>query len=349
MNPTHEPNNPDQRPALGENFLVDLLTDQVAFNAWVATAAGTAAHPVNVPAEPDTVGYQLTDAGRAALDTSGDEPVAWVAVRGWCEICGRALPWKCAWSEPLCQDCAVYLPLQPGYDWLDASVEQSTTPGGIIAETDSPASTCPVDLVTETSDETTARVLRDAATYVERNGWIQGAYYDSTSGSFSPPACTVGAIAMVCYGGPCDAPAQQFDDPGFLDFEAAVLHLDRYLLVEDSSEAYEFNDAKGRTAEDIIRVLRDAAARPAHELIDALRAIDEQNADTAALAAMLIPGGTFAEDGGSGSEAPSRVPTPEEIALGVAIQNEDGSWQFSPTNADPDAERPEFIIGGDAE
>jgi hypothetical protein len=74
---------------------------------------------------------------------------------------------------------------------------------------------------------------------------------------------------MVCYGGPVDAPAQHFDDPGFLDFEEALLHLDRYLMVEDGSESYEFNDAKGRQAEDVCRVLRDAASRPAEELIDA--------------------------------------------------------------------------------
>lgn len=153
----------------------------------------------------------------------------------------------------------------------------------------------PVDLVTETSDETTARVLRDAATYLELHGWIQSAYYDAGSGSFSPPACMVGAIGVVCYGGPVDAPAQQFDDPGFLDFEAAVLHLDRYLLAEDGSESYEFNDAKGRRLEDVTHVLRDAATRPAHELINALRAIDQQNTGTAALVAMLTPGGTFAE------------------------------------------------------
>jgi hypothetical protein len=154
-------------------------------------------------------------------------------------------------------------------------------------------STCPVNLVTETDDETTGRVLRSAATYLERHGWIQGAYYDATTGSFTPPACMVGAIGMVCYGGPVDAPAQHFDDPGFLDFEAAVLHLDRYLLAEDSSESYEFNDAKGRRVEDVTHVLRDAAGRPAHELIDALRVIDQQNADMAALAQAVIPCATW--------------------------------------------------------
>ena len=121
-------------------------------------------------------------------------------------------------------------------------------------------------------------MLRSAALYLERHGWIQGAYYDTTATVFTPAACLVGAIGMVCYGGPVDAPAQHFDDPGFLDFEEAVLHLDRYLLVEDGSESYEFNDAKGRRVEDVTDVLRQAAAPPAEELIDALRAIDAQNA-----------------------------------------------------------------------
>jgi hypothetical protein len=178
-----------------------------------------------------------------------------------------------------------------GYSLTDAGHAALTGP-------DATSSTAPVDLVTETDDDTTGRVLRDAATYLERHGWIQGVYYDATSGSFTPPACLVGAIGMVCYGGPVDAPAQHFDDPGFLDFEAAVLHLDRYLLAENSSESYEFNDAKGRRLADVTRVLRDAATRPAHELIDALRAIDQQNADTAALAELLVPSGAFAETGG---------------------------------------------------
>ena len=150
---------------------------------------------------------------------------------------------------------------------------------------------------------TAAQVLRDAALYLERHGWIQGAYYDATSGSFTPPACLVGAIGMACYGGPVDAPAQHFDDPGFLDFEEAVLHLDRYLMVEDGSESYEFNDAKGRRAEDVTRVLRDAASRPADELIDALRAIDVRNAQAAALVGLLKPRGLWGDPAASADPA----------------------------------------------
>ena len=145
----------------------------------------------------------------------------------------------------------------------------------------------PADPASVITTEPPARVLLDAATYLERHGWIQGAYYDATAQTFTPAACLVGAIGMVCYGGPVDAPAHHFDDPGFLDFEEAVLHLDRYLLVENSSESYEFNDARGRRVEDVTHVLRDAAARPAEELTDALKAIDVLNAENARLADLV--------------------------------------------------------------
>jgi hypothetical protein len=263
MNPTqNQDNNPEQPHRFGENFLVDLFTDKDQFLAWVATATGTAAHEVADLCQTQEDGYVLTDAGRVALTEAERRRY------DCCDNCGGPFAFGPS-LHPTCATCS-------------AGEEQA------IAEA---ASTCPVDLVTATDDEVTAQVLRSAATYLERHGWIQGAYYDGTSGIFTPPACMVGAIGMVCYGGPVDAPAQQFDGPGFLDFEAAVLHLDRYLLAENGSESYEFNDAKGRRVDDVLRVLRDAAARPAHELIDALRAIDQQNADMAALAEMLVPNG----------------------------------------------------------
>jgi hypothetical protein len=239
--------------------------------------------PDNNAAQPRAFGENFL----VELFTDKDRFRAWIAsatgtaaqsTSDACRFCGRPGCYPvCEVSANGVQNCGL-VPCRDEADRL----------GG-----DELPSTAPVDLVTETDDETTARVLRDAAAYLERHGWIQGAYYDATSGSFTPAACLVGAIGMVCYGGPVDAPAQQFDDPGFLDFEAAVLHLDRYLLAEDGSESYEFNDAKGRRVEDVTRVLRDAAGRPAEELIDALRAIDQQNVDTAALAQAVIPGGTW--------------------------------------------------------
>ena len=78
----------------------------------------------------------------------------------------------------------------------------------------------------------TARTLRDAALYLTRHGWVQGAQYDQTAVCFTPAACLVGAIGMVCYGGPVEAPAQHFGTPEFDAFEAAVSYLDGYLSRE---------------------------------------------------------------------------------------------------------------------
>ena len=180
----------------------------------------------------------------------------------------------------------------PGQFVSDGSDGYVVTPAGLRALDDAQAD---AEAVPGEAPGNAAQVLRSAALYLERHGWVQGAYYDPTATVFTPAADMVGAIAMVCYGGPCEAPAQHFDDPGFLDFEEAVLHLDRYLLVEDGSESYEFNDAVGRQLADVLRVLRDAAGRPAEELIDALRAIDAQNADLANRVKLFTPAGIWAD------------------------------------------------------
>ena len=185
--------------------------------------------------------------------------------------------------------------------WISTAAATAATPV-TVAETDSDGYVLTdtglralTEAVPAEAPGTAGQVLRYAAMYLERHGWIQGAYYDATSQTFTPAACMVGAISMVCYGGPVDAPAQHFHDPGFLDFEEAVLHLDRYLLAEDGTESYEFNDARGRTVADVLHVLRQAADTPAHELIDALRAIDAHNEQMAALAETLVPSGAFTD------------------------------------------------------
>jgi hypothetical protein len=105
-----------------------------------------------------------------------------------------------------------------------------------------------------------ARTLREAARYLARHGWIQGCYYDMTATVFTPAACMVGALAIVCYGGPVEAPAEMFDHPGFADYEAAITWLDRHLLDRHGVISYEFNDAKDRTAVDVLIELLSAAA-----------------------------------------------------------------------------------------
>jgi hypothetical protein len=107
---------------------------------------------------------------------------------------------------------------------------------------------------------TVPRTLRDAAAYLARHGWIQGAYYDSDASGSNPAACTVGAIAMVCYGGPQPAPALMFDKPGYLEFEAAVSYLDATLRDEcDQESVYTWNDDRARTLKDVLQVLVEVA------------------------------------------------------------------------------------------
>jgi hypothetical protein len=181
----------------------------------------------------------------------------------------------------------------------DESQTEQVQPDGYVvtdAGVQALAKTSDAETTDAAAEVIPARVLRSAALYMERYGWIQGSYYDATAGVFTPAACLVGAIGMVCYGGPVEAPAQHFDDPGFLDLEQAVLHLDRYLLVHDGSESYEFNDANGRRVEDVLHVLRQAADTGAEELLDAIRAIDATNAQMAVLVDLLTPRGIWGDN-----------------------------------------------------
>jgi hypothetical protein len=271
--PTPQPRPATDGPA---GWLAGLLTDPERFRTNIAAqVTGTASTPVTLP-EP---GCCCGDSG--CVDTFG-RVTAGQDRSGCCQYCGYHSCDVCGWTDPARQTPgdAAYVVTDAGLHALSEAAPANTgeAPG------------------------TAAQVLRDAALYLERHGWIQGGYYDATTGVFTPPACLVGAIGMVCFGGPVDAPAQHFDDPGFLDFEAAVLHLDRYLLAEDGSESYEFNDAKGRRLEDVTRVLRDAASRPAEELIEAIRVIDAKNADVAAIAELLKPCGLFGEPTGNAEQ-----------------------------------------------
>ena len=108
---------------------------------------------------------------------------------------------------------------------------------------------------------TVARTLRDTAQYLTRYGWIQGVYYDQTATCFTPAACLVGALGMVCYGGPVDAPALNHDDPGWDDFDDAITYLDRYAAEQYDTDVYTFNDAKGRTVAEVLDLLYAAAAK----------------------------------------------------------------------------------------
>jgi hypothetical protein len=108
-------------------------------------------------------------------------------------------------------------------------------------------------------DERVAETLRAAAQYLAEHGWIQGSYYDPAAEVFTPAACLVGAIAIVCYGGPNETPAEHLDTPEGRLFEATLKYLDAYLLALHGVVAYEFSDEKGRTVDHVLMVLDDAA------------------------------------------------------------------------------------------
>jgi hypothetical protein len=110
------------------------------------------------------------------------------------------------------------------------------------------------------SAATVTRTLLDAACYLRRHGWIQGAYYDQADSGMFPAACTVGAISMVCYGSPVQAPALMFEHPGFAQFEAAVSYLDSTLRDDcDQESVYTWNDDRCRTVRDVLHMLSEIA------------------------------------------------------------------------------------------
>ena len=118
----------------------------------------------------------------------------------------------------------------------------------------------PTQLMVAVDAVTPAATLRAAASYLSRYGWVQGCLYDPSAMVFTPAACLVGALGMVCYGGPVDAPALNHEDPGWQDFDEALTFLDDYLSSHRyGTNAYAFNDAKGRTVEQVLAVLAEAA------------------------------------------------------------------------------------------
>jgi hypothetical protein len=103
-----------------------------------------------------------------------------------------------------------------------------------------------------------ARTLRDAALYLSRHGWCQYAYYTMPAPTPTPPACAVGAIAVVCYGEPVD-PVVFDDEPEWVDFDTAVTAADHHLTVTVGTDLYSFNDSPHRTAGQVIAALYAAA------------------------------------------------------------------------------------------
>jgi len=109
-------------------------------------------------------------------------------------------------------------------------------------------------------DEPRATLLATGR-YLFTHGWIQQDYY-ANSGSLHPAACLVGALAMVSYGYPAEAPAENFSHPAFDTFEAAMCRLGGFLTHtygRDLGDVYTFNDTPGRNVGEVLTMLHDAA------------------------------------------------------------------------------------------
>jgi len=122
-------------------------------------------------------------------------------------------------------------------------------------------------------DPTPADTLRHAADYLEVHGWCQKSYY-GTWVAPNPPACTVGALAIVAYGYAHPEPFCDVfhDDEGQItcwsEFVNAEFALACYLGLhrtdeghdpDDIESVHDWNDAQGRSAVEVIATLRAAA------------------------------------------------------------------------------------------
>jgi hypothetical protein len=118
---------------------------------------------------------------------------------------------------------------------------------------------------------TPADLLRGAALYLNRHGWLQGDFFDLLAEANFPPACSLGAINIAAHGRPilgCDSTA---DDELTDSAIRATRVLAAYLYPEYETVdtfAYQvsaidivsgWNDEDGRTLTEVIETLTDAA------------------------------------------------------------------------------------------
>ncbi|TDC68922.1 hypothetical protein E1193_30920 [Micromonospora sp. KC606] len=123
-----------------------------------------------------------------------------------------------------------------------------------------------------TGTVTPADLLRMAALYLRRHGWHQGTYYAPTTDTVTPPACAAGAIGVACAGHRVEHFSQLDGDAladylttlavfvDYLDTHEPIFHIDEDgYLVDEHTSAYSWNDDPGRTAEQVITALENAA------------------------------------------------------------------------------------------
>jgi hypothetical protein len=120
-------------------------------------------------------------------------------------------------------------------------------------------------------DTTPARVLRDAATYLDRHGWTQSTFYTYRDTATMPAACALGAIRMAVYGYPVDC-SQRLADAAALRLTIAAIQLLAEQIgveidpddLDPVDEIAQWNDRSDRTRFDVVEALRTAGTEPVH-------------------------------------------------------------------------------------
>lgn len=107
-------------------------------------------------------------------------------------------------------------------------------------------------------------VLRAAADRLERDGWVQGAYFQRIGDEDDAPIgplCAVGAMNVVLGRNPEETdPA---DDPMYA-FDEAYRHLAKFLGFDTEDMDFDeviqnWNDDDGRDAADVLKAMREAS------------------------------------------------------------------------------------------
>jgi hypothetical protein len=121
---------------------------------------------------------------------------------------------------------------------------------------------------------TPADLLRGAALYLQRHGWTKGQFFDQLAATNGPflPACASGAIMTAAHGQCVPNGIIAHDETTNPDAAAAAramrvfanwlnngyIPLDQY-PVSSIDVIGDWNDDKGRTLDDVVQALNDAA------------------------------------------------------------------------------------------
>ncbi len=113
---------------------------------------------------------------------------------------------------------------------------------------------------------TPAVLLRGAALYLQRHGWIRGEFFDLLTEAAFPPACSLGAINICAHGRPIlcsDDGSQDTDtDAAITAMRVLAATLDPDYGTGETSAidiVSAFNDHPDRTLDDIVQALTEAA------------------------------------------------------------------------------------------